>query len=145
MDVDSKKQAQDPPGGRKRGRPSLYTPEIGAAICERVLIRPLRAVCQDEDMPAEGTVYGWFSAHPEFAEAYARARKLRAFRRVEDIDEIVEQVKSGVIDPAAARVAIDAIKWQASKEEPRVFGEKIEATHEVGESITKIVREIVRG
>ena len=39
---------------------------------------------------------------------------------------------------------VDARKWAAGKLRPKVYGEKIETTHEVGESVTKIVREIVR-
>lgn len=115
---------------KPRGRPDTYTPEIAAELCTRVLTRSLRAVCLDEDMPAEGTVYGWMKAHAAFAEEYARARAIRAYRRAEDIDEVVQEVRDGKLEPNAGRVAIDAMKWQAGKEAPRVFGERIAHEHQ---------------
>lgn len=105
------------------GRPSDYTPELAETICERVLMRPLRQVCMDADMPGESAVYVWLGKHPEFAEKYARARSLRAFRRVEDMDELAGEIKSGAVDPQTGRVLMDAIKWQAGRENPK-FGER---------------------
>lgn len=111
------------------GRPTTYTPELSAAICERVLTRSLRSVCQDEDMPAEGTVYGWLAKHTEFYEEYARARAIRAFRRETDVDEITDGVRLKSIEPDQARVLIDAIKWQTGRENARVFGTKVDLSH----------------
>ena len=108
------------------GRTSTYDADLADTICERVMTRSLHAVCLDTDMPAEGTVYGWLAAETDFAEKYARARKARAYHRVDHIDSVVEEMRAGRLDPAAARVAIDAIKWQASKENSGIFGDKLE-------------------
>lgn len=107
-----------------RGRPSTYTPEIGAEVCKRVVMRPLRQVCMDEDMPPEGTVYEWLGRHADFAEDYARARSARAYRRGEDMDELAAEIKAGAIDPQTGRVLMDAIKWQAGRENPKAFGDR---------------------
>jgi len=48
------------------------------------------------------------------------------------------------MDPNSARVVLSAYQWRAAKLAPKKYGEKIETTHQVGESITKIVREIVK-
>lgn len=119
----------------RMGAKTTYSAEIADEICERVLMRALKSVCSDSDMPAEGTVYGWLANNPEFAERYARARTGRAYRRSEEIDEIVSQVRAGEIDPNAARVAIDAIKWQSGKENSRVFGDKVQHTGDGGGAI----------
>lgn len=109
----------------KGGRPTDYTPELADTICERVIMRPLHKVCDDADMPSESTVYAWLAKHAEFSEKYARARAIRAFRRAEQVDQVREDMRSGVIDAQVARVEIDAIKWQTGKENPRVFGERL--------------------
>lgn len=108
------------------GRPSLYSPEVAKVLCERAVTRSLRAVCLDEDMPSEGTVYGWLKDHKEFAEDYARAREVRGYRRGEDMDELLEGVRAGDIKPDVARVIQDGIKWQAARENSKLFGDKIQ-------------------
>jgi len=107
------------------GRPSAFTPELGDAICDRVAGRPLAAVCRDEDMPSRETVYSWLRKHKEFLDNYTRARATRAFARADQIDDVIEGVRSGDIKPDAARVEIDALKWQAGKENAPLFGDRL--------------------
>jgi hypothetical protein len=115
------------------GRPTDYTAELGARICDETATgSKLEAICAADEMPCRQTVYRWFSRHPDFAEAYGRARRARALLRVDEIDDIVQKVVDGDLDPNAARVAIDAHKWQAAKEDPRTFGEKVELTGKDG-------------
>ena len=58
------------------GRPSDYTPELAALICERLSRgEPLAAICRDENMPATRTVSDWKAAHETFSAAFARARE----------------------------------------------------------------------
>lgn len=111
---------------KPRGRPSLYSDELADVICERVLTRPLHQVCKDDDMPHEHTIYGWIAKHPDFLEKYTRARQFRAYSRAESIDQIADDVRRGILDAQQARVLIDAIKWQSGKENPKVFGDKLE-------------------
>jgi hypothetical protein len=63
-------------------------------------------------------------------QAYARARKVRADARAEQIDEIIRRTMlprgdEEYLEPNAARVVIDAIKWQASKENNARYGDKL--------------------
>lgn len=109
-----------------KGRPSLYNETLADEICSRVITRPLHQVCKDDDMPSEDAVYSWLGKHADFAEKYARARHLRSFRRYEQVDQIGEDMRAGLIDAQQARVLIDAIKWQTGKENPKVFGDKLE-------------------
>jgi hypothetical protein len=60
----------------KRGRPSLYSPEIAEEICERLASgESMRRICQDEHMPGRRTVEGWMDADPDFRAKCARARE----------------------------------------------------------------------
>lgn len=111
------------------GRPSTYTPEMGDEIAKRCVMKSLNAVCKDEGMPVASTVYLWLIEHKDFSDKYARAREARAFRRLESVDAIMAKVKKGALDPAAARVLLDAIKWQAAKENPRALGDKLDLHH----------------
>lgn len=57
------------------GRPSLKTPEVVEAICERLATgEPLAQICRDEGMPAYRTVKDWIDADPVVSAGIARAR-----------------------------------------------------------------------
>lgn len=118
------------------GRPTLYTLELGNEICARVITRSLHAVCKDDDLPRESTIYEWLGKHKEFAENYARARQLRAYRRAEDVDKIMEDLRNHVIDHNQARIMLDAIKWQTGKENPKNFGDRLELAGDKSNPLT---------
>jgi hypothetical protein len=67
-----------------RGRPSLYTDELAAEICERIAAgETLLDITDDEDMPARSTVTKWLMEdRGGFYGQYARARAIQA--HVED-------------------------------------------------------------
>ncbi len=58
----------------------------------------------------------------ELREQYARAREAQG-----DIyaDRVVDTAMDPTIDPAVARVRIDALKWAAGKRKPKVYGDKL--------------------
>ena len=68
---------------------------------------------------------------------YMRARETRADARFERMDEIIEDLRIGVIQADQARVMIDAIKWQTGKEHSKRYGDKVEVeqTGEVSHTI----------
>lgn len=111
---------------RKPGRPSLYTPELAAKICERLADgESLRAICKEEGWPDANTVRRWLIEHEAFRAQYASARTDQAEGYAAEIVEIADTDK----DPQRARVRVDARKWVASKLLPKVYGEKL--AHEV--------------
>lgn len=58
------------------GRPSLYTPELVAAICERLAKgEPLAVICRDEGMPHPSTVRAWMAKDEDVSRAIACARE----------------------------------------------------------------------
>ena len=120
-------------------RPSLYSEELADEITTRCVTQSMHKVCQSEDMPAESTVYVWLVRHAEFSEKYARARAARAYFRVESIDALMERVASKQVAPDVGRLLMDAIKWQASKENHRVFGDRQQVEHSGGISLEQLV------
>lgn len=107
-----------------------YSKEEREEICRRVIEYvsrgdSLRKACKHPGMPSEGIVRHWTVEDPEFFTQYARAREARAEARADKIDELTDEVRSGKLDANAARVIIDAEKWQAGKENPKRFGDKL--------------------
>lgn len=80
------------------------------------------------------------------ADEYARAMAALAAQQVEKLEQSIDDMRSGVIDAAMARVEIDARKWFASKFLPKVYGDKID--HNIGgqkdNPLTVIERRIVK-
>jgi hypothetical protein len=60
---------------KKTGRPSKYTPELAAEICERLSNgEPLRQICRDAHMPAWTAIYAWAAKDAVLSERIAHAR-----------------------------------------------------------------------
>lgn len=104
-----------------------YTPEekseIITRICGLIIQSSVAQACKQAGI-AECTFYAWVAADDELAEEYARARKAIAYKDENEIDKLAVAASNGEIDPAAARVAIDARKWLAGKRHPKVYGDR---------------------
>lgn len=122
----------------KSGRKSTYTPEIAEFICTEISLgRSLSSICQTHDnVPHIATVMEWVKQHPSFGEDYARAREARADARADRIDAITDRLERGELDANAARVMIDALKWQAGKEQPKRYGDTMRVEANLSASVT---------
>lgn len=128
-----------------KGRPSEYSEELGKVICDRLANgESLVAICKDKDMPGRSTVHDWLNPnHPsyagkDFSDKYARAREDQADYKADEIEDIADKVLKGEVRPDAARVAIDAKKWTASKLRPKRYGDKLELDANVTGDVTFI-------
>ncbi len=54
----------------------------------------------------------------------ARAREHAADTLADEIRELAQRVVDGTLDPNAGRVAIDPLKWIASKLKPKAYGDR---------------------
>lgn len=124
-------------------RPSLYTPDVATAICERIADgESLRSICADEGLPSLRSVIRWLGQpeHDAFRRQYAQARAAQAERMAEEILSIADEGVNDWMkanDPenpgyalngeaiARSRLRVDARKWLASKLLPKVYGEAI--------------------
>lgn len=118
----------------KGGRPSSFNPETAERLCMLIAQGDSVAKAAEADgMPDARTVFRWLATDdPDgnlgfeaFRQQYMRAREIRADARFERVDEIMEKVASGAIDPAAGRVMMDAIKWQTGKENAKRYGDAV--------------------
>ena len=121
-----------------RGRPSVYTPEVAAEVCERLALgESLRAICRDDHMPAEATVRGWALDDKEgFFAQYERARLLQAHNMFDETLDIADDKQQDVVVDEngirtvngelvqRSRLRVDTRKWYLSKVLPKVYGDK---------------------
>ena len=114
------------------GRPTDYTPEIAAEICDRIADgEPLRAICSSDTMPDASTVRRWRHVHPEFRATYAHAREEGGDAWAERA--LAAAMKADPVTAAAARVKYDALRWYASKLAPKVYGDKLQHANAAGD------------
>lgn len=122
--------------------PKKTPPGVREAILERIAEgKSVRTICKEDGMPAMSAVFRWLKEDESFQEQYARAREAQADALFDDILEIADDPNE---DPRRSKLKIDARIWAASKLKPKVYGDKIETTHQVGDSVKEIVRTIVR-
>jgi hypothetical protein len=119
------------PPKRKPGRPSTYSPAKAREICAHIAFGELSLtkLCKQPGMPKLDTVMDWLAAHEEFARQMIEARELRADKHRDRIEDLIEQVAAGKIDPQSGRVSIEGLKWLAGIEKPAKYGERIRAEH----------------
>lgn len=119
--------------------------EVRETILQRIADgESLRQICQGDDMPGQRTVHDWLETDEGFRSRYAQARARQADTIVDSFGDLESQVLSGELKPEAAKVVLWSRQWRAAKLRPKVYGDKVEMTHEAGESVQRIVREVVR-
>jgi hypothetical protein len=126
------------------GRPSSYTDEVADQICARLAEgQSLRAICRDEEMPEQRSVFRWLRSHEGFRQQYALAREAQADALFDEALDIADDgsndwmlANNGDDDKTAAwrlnsehvqrsKLRIDTRKWMASKLQPKKYGEKV--------------------
>lgn len=120
-----------------------FNPEVAERVCVRIgQGLSIRAACAGDGYPNWRTFMRWLATAGEpgppgkdglpgvnpyeaLRQQYARAREFRADARFESLDTIMLELREGKIDAAAARVMLDAIKWQTGKENAKRYGEAV--------------------
>lgn len=137
----------------KTGRPSTYTPEIAAIICDRISRgESLKSICNSPGIPDQVVVYGWLGRQPEFAQMYARAREDQADTLADEIAALADEEPRMVVDDkGVARIdsawvqwqknRVEARKWVAAKLKPKKWGERIQVAGDADSPI-KVEAEI---
>ena len=95
---------------------------------------PVRQILKGEGMPAFNNLLIWIDERPEWNKRYARAKQESAEFDADNVNYIAELCLRGQVDPASARVAIDAYKWSSGKKKPKKYGDKLDLTSD-GEAI----------
>ncbi len=85
-------------------RPTDYTPEIGIAICRRLVEgESLRAICADPGMPVRATIPRWLAQHDDFRKSYELAQSLLLDFLQDEIFEIADDASGDWVEKARWR------------------------------------------
>lgn len=131
------------PQKKKMGRPTIYSEDLADELCVKLSLgQSLRSICWEEGMPCQAVVYQWLQKFPDFVEKYTRAREEQAETHADEIVDIsdetpeIKQIKDkngNVLDITldSAYIAwqknrIEARKWNASKQRPKKYGDKVQ-------------------
>lgn len=132
------------PPKKKMGRPTIYSQDLADELCIKLSLgQSLRSICREEGMPSQAVVYLWLQKHPDFVEQYTRAREEQAETHADEIVDIADETpdtnpvidrRTGELismDLSSAYIAwqksrIDARKWNASKQRPKKYGDKVQ-------------------
>lgn len=130
----------------EKERPELLTDSFIQDLCDWMADgNSVRAYCRKYTQYKPSTICTWLNEYPDFTEQYARAINMRADAKFDKIDEVIDDMRTKVVDPQMARVEIDAIKWQAGKMNPKKYGDSLDMTSggEKLKSFSFNVRELV--
>lgn len=121
-------------------------------ICERIADgESLRAICANEGMPSKANVFRWLSANAAAADQYARAREVQADTLFDEMLDIADDARNDWMEREGegaagyalnsehiqrSRLRIDARKWMAGKLRPKVYGDKLDLSGNVGLQVT---------
>lgn len=113
---------------------STYNPEIALGICERVAEgETLSAICAEKTpgWPTRSTFQRWVIRYPEVARAYAAAREVSAYSLEEEALDTARELKDkkgrkgmSSTEIRALEVAMNQLRWSASRRNPKVFSER---------------------
>ena len=132
------------------GRPSIYSDELAATICERLAEgESLRSICRDEDMPCKSTVLAWLSddKHAGFRDQYAYAHEMQADHFHDEIIEIADETGADLTTDdsgkvtinhevvARSRLRVDTRKWLMARLAPKKYGDRLQHTGDGGGAI----------
>jgi len=69
--------------------------------------------------------------NPERRKRWDDCREMQAEKQIDDINEIMSDLKNGQIEPSAGRTIINAKQWLAEKYYPSVYGQKTQVDMKV--------------
>lgn len=111
-------------------RPSEYNIKICNEICERIVlgehIKPI--LDSDDKFPTFPTWCKWKRDHDELFNLYTRSIQDKAEMLIFEINQTMQDVRTGILDASQGRLIIDTYKWMASKFYPKMFGDKVDVT-----------------
>ncbi len=118
-----------------------YTPELGETIATMIEKNCSYPTIENATGISRTAIFRWIRDEKDFLEKVSRARLTQADVIDDDINQVIDKTLNLELDPNIARVVIEAMKWRASKKNPKVYGEKTHVEHEVKLSLPQLVEQ----
>lgn len=107
-------------------RPSKYSKALDNKICKGIAEgKSLVKTLSPKAMPSKATVYRWLASNDQFRDNYTHAREIQADHFADEVVEIADNEK----DYQKAKNRIDARKWAAGVQKPKVYGNRQHIEH----------------
>ena len=126
---------------------SKYSEDIVIEICDLVAsgLNIKTALKSKKHYPDFSTWCRWKRSNNFVCNLYVNAIQDKAEDSDYRIDQTIEELRAGDIEPSAANVIIQTHKWKASKYYPKMFGDKAELDiTSKGESISLTPMQFVK-
>ena len=104
-------------------RKSADTTKYKAVLADIASGLSVRAACKKSNVELPT-----FLKHVD-GEQYARARSAQADAHFEEMADLEEQCRQGLLDPQAFRALLDSRKWRLARMRPSVYGDKTAIEH----------------
>lgn len=108
------------------GRLSQYDPELAKEICEQVSQgKAVKSVLDSKDhYPHFVTWCRWVDNNEDLRNLYYASLKDKASAKEGKYDQYITDLESGKLDPHAAKVLLDATRWQMATLNAKIYGAK---------------------
>lgn len=114
----------------KRGRPSKYSPDAAAQICAIVASGDGLPGAADALEINLDTIYKWEHDYPDFSEALARAKKIRASGLGEKYYHVLGLMLENALKKKNGSIVsslssyLGRLQWMMTKADPQTYGDK---------------------
>lgn len=117
------------PRKRKRKQITKYHPQKALEIITRVSEgETLRSICKPEKgMPSMNTFLRWVSEYPDLRNAFEAAKTLSAYVMEEEAIDMARGATQQALSQNALRaltLAIDQLRWSATRRDPKNYSDK---------------------
>ena len=131
-----------------------YTTALAEKICcELAQGKSLRTICRDNRFPCIKTIYNWLRVHEEFKQLYEGAKQDGCIALAEEMFDIADNGTNDWMEAhdkdgnctgykingeavQRSRLRIDTRKWFLSKILPSKYGDKLDVTGDLNQTIS---------
>lgn len=109
------------------GRPTKYSEPLAEKLCERIAGgESLIQICKDSKMPSRSTVFNWLlkDEYKSFLDKYLAARSIAGHACADQILGLVDDLRTGVLEPQIAREISSNLRWSAERMAPRYYSSR---------------------
>lgn len=110
------------------GRPTDYTEELAAKICNEIATQSkgLETICRENpDFPTARTIHYWAFKNESFFQMYMQARRFQTHKLMDKCLDVAEDDEEDtLIKINRARVKIDTYKHNATRLNPETYSER---------------------
>jgi len=107
--------------GRRGGSVSIYTPDLGEAICARIAAgESVLAIGDDPAMPCAVSIHNWARRNDEFRKMYLAAKDIAADLMFDLARDIALETTEATVRSDALRIS--TLRWHVAQVAPKKYG-----------------------